>query len=586
MRGGRMRRMVLGMTIAGMLGASIWSGLLGQADCGPHQTVSRHGGISQALLQSEQVAATDLATAYRMAPNLADDAAASRGQAQDAEHTPSVGKWQRFEVALHNPAWDGNPFDLIVHGVFTHLPTGRRVAQLGFYAGDDIWRIYFMPDELGQWDYVTTSDVAALDGQSGSLTAVASELPGRLLPDGNRWRLSDSGEVVSPIILAVNRWFKRTETSQGISDFIRWADEEAGALLIGTTFTFFRLRPEEVPYLKGQEGEWFNIEMWDRINSHYDALRDRGMGFYFMFFTDDDDSPNRFGIRPQSVEEERLLRYAVARFSAYPIVVWDSGIDITEYRSMRWIDWFVTWMLDNDPWQHPVSSRTGGGSGGKFPDCATYYSDGTSTLPSHQRVVANWTSRVVPTAYTDRWREDFWRGGFDREKIRRAAWEVGLVGGPMIYFSGNEGDGSLESNYASDLAAAPDLGHRSRFFRVHIRDFGALHPHSELLTGLSDAVLVANPGMEYVVYSHEGGRFYVDLSAVAGRITAAWFNPRTGIMLPAATIRGGSICTFDTPDHQDWVLHLVRPQSEAMPNGALKGLLPAVTVLGAGDTIC
>ena len=36
------------------------------------------------------------------------------------------------------------------------------------------------------------------------------------------------------------------------------------------------------------------------------------------------------------VFELRLFWYAVARFSAYPIVVWDTGIDIGETRSSQW----------------------------------------------------------------------------------------------------------------------------------------------------------------------------------------------------------------------------------------------------------
>jgi hypothetical protein len=473
------------------------------------------------------------------------------------ETLTEVGKWMRYEVSLSNPSWSGNPFDLEFQGVFTHVSSGRKVTQLGFYAGGNVWKIYFMPDELGEWTFKTESSDADLSGKTGSFLSIPSDHPGRLLSDGNRWKFSDSGEYVSPMILATREWFKATETKNGIGDFIRWADEKAGSMIIGTTLTYFNHKQDEMPYLKGQEGIYFNIEMWDRLNSHYDALRDCGMGFYIMFFSDDEESPNLYNIKAQSKEEIRLFRYAVARFSAYPMVMWDTGIDIGEYRNNSWIDWFVDWFLKHDPWKHPVSSRTGGGSGGKFPAKANYYSDGAKELPSYSQIVSTWKDRSVPTAYTDRWRENYSRGNFDPAKIRRAAWEVGLVGGPVIYFSGNETHGYLNSNYTKDLEAAPTLGYRQRFFREYIQDFGKLEPKDSLLTEGKNVVLVTNPGKEYVAYSYEGGKIGIDLKDVAGDISVTWFNPRTGESISTENTSGGKVRTFNAPDNKDWALHLV-----------------------------
>ena len=42
----------------------------------------------------------------------------------------------------------------------------------GFYDGDDVYRLRLMPDEVGQWRYVTTGNVTALDGKKGNFTCV------------------------------------------------------------------------------------------------------------------------------------------------------------------------------------------------------------------------------------------------------------------------------------------------------------------------------------------------------------------------------------------------------------------------------
>jgi hypothetical protein len=488
----------------------------------------------------------------------------------------NIGKWKRFEISYSNPSWSGNPFDLEFSAQFSHVSSGRVLNQLGFYAGENTWKIYFMPDELGEWTFTTESPDPELDGKTGSFTCVPSDLPGRLTGDGNRWKLEDSGEYVAPVLIATREWFKRTNTVDGIDDFVLWAKDTTGALVIGTTLVYFNGAQEEIPYMQGEEGITFNIEMWDRLNSHYDYLRDQGMGFYIMFYSDDAESPNSNGIEAQSPAELRLLRYAAARFSAYPIVMWDTGIDIDESRSLDWIDWFADWLNTNDPYQHMVSSRTGGGSGGKFPENGTFYSDGAATLPKHSLVVSGWNSRDVPTAFTDRWRENYTRGNFDPDLIRRAVWEVGLVGGTGVYVSGNENDGYLTENYAADFEAAPYVGYRTKFFQEQVVDFGSLVPHTELLSTGSNfinkliigdnLILAADSGNEYVVYGNVEGPFSIDLSQASGTFSATWFNPRTGETSSAGSASGGGMVSFTTPDNQDWVLHLISGGSSGNSN--------------------
>ncbi len=469
-----------------------------------------------------------------------------------------VGKWKRFEVSFTDSSWSGNPFDVEFQGVFTHTSSGRTLTQFGFYAGNNTWKIYFMPDRLDEWTFVTNSTDPDLDGQTGSFNCIPSNLPGRLIGEGNRWKLEDNGEYVAPILIPTRQWFKSTNTNDGIDDFILWADTTVGAQIVGTTLVYFGHSQNEVPYVKGQEGETFNLDMWDRMNDHYDMLRDREMGHYIMFYSDDAESPNNYGITEFSEAELRLFRYVVARFSAYPMVIWDTGIDINETRSNAWIDWFANWFNANDPWQHPVSSRTGGGSGGKFPDNGTYYSDGTSTFPSHNTVANDWSNRNVPTAYTDRWRENYSRGNFDRDKIRRAAWEVGLVGGTAIYVSGNENGGYLTDTYATDFEAAPDLGHRTNFFENTIFNLGSLSPHPELVTSGSNVVLVAVLDREYVVYDFNGGSIGIDLTHATGTLDVQWFNPRSGQFSGQTTTQGGGIRNFNAPFTGDAVLHITR----------------------------
>jgi len=474
-----------------------------------------------------------------------------------------IGKWKKFETSYVNTTFSGNPFDLDVQATFVHTASGKTIVRTGFYAGSDTWKIYFMPNELGEWTFTTASSDSDLDGQSGSLTCIESSLPGQLMAEGNRWKFSDSEKYEMPIAIPTRQWFKSTETSNGIGDFITWANDTVGARIIGTTLVYFRHEPSASPYIKGKEGEEFNIPMWDRLDSHFDTMRDLGMGFYIMLYSDDAESPNLFGITEQSPEEIRLLNYVVARFSAYPIVIWDSGIDIGETRTNAGIDWLTDWFIANDSYGHMVSSRTGGGSGGKVPDNANYYSDGIKDLPEHATYVNTWESRSIPTFFTDRWRENDSRGDFDNAKIKQAVWQMGLVGGTGVYISGNENGGYLTETYQTDFTVAPQVGIASRFFKNNITNFGLLNPHDELIVS-GNAILSALPGEEYVAYLPEGGDVQINLVAGAGTYETSWLNPRNGDLTSLDLVSDG-VRTFSAEDANDWVLHIKKSDANA-PN--------------------
>ena len=77
-------------------------------------------------------------------------------------------QWGIFEVSLKGPS-EGNPFvDVQLSAEFRR--GGRAFTPEGFYDGDGVYRIRFMPDEPGEWTYVTKSNVDRLDGRRGTFT--------------------------------------------------------------------------------------------------------------------------------------------------------------------------------------------------------------------------------------------------------------------------------------------------------------------------------------------------------------------------------------------------------------------------------
>lgn len=476
--------------------------------------------------------------------------------------------FETFEETLINTRIYVNRFDfseIELRGTFTS-PSGKTYNHIGYHAGNgyggqlgEVWKIRFMPIETGTWNY-TLSWSDGNPGASGTFIATDNNKPGRLLPaDTRRWKL-EIGNYDMPIMIPASQWFKRMPTNHGINNFIRWASQTVRASIIGTTLVYFNHQQDEMPYIIGSEGVVFNVSMWERLNSHYDFMADRAIGHYIMFYSDGINNPSNYGITACSKEEINLFKYAVARYAAYPMVIWDTGENIQETRGGQtcegydWVEWFSRFFGQYDPWQHPIGNRSGGTSGSYNPPSATYYSDGTITLPPHSSVVTNWNSRQIPTIYTDRWRENFGTGNFNPDKIRRAIWEVGLVGGTGVYVSGNNNDGYLDEYYYNDFIAAPWVGHAALFFRNAVRNFGGLSPHNELITSGNSLLLSAIPGEEYVAYLAEGGS--VSINIANGTYTSFWYDPRNGSFSEDKVFEGGTNISFTPPGSGDWALHI------------------------------
>lgn len=81
----------------------------------------------------------------------------------------TVEKWGVFEAAFDGPS-GGNPYlDVAFDAVFSQH--SREIRVPGFYDGDGVYRVRFMPDNEGDWSFRTRSKTAALDNKAGSFTA-------------------------------------------------------------------------------------------------------------------------------------------------------------------------------------------------------------------------------------------------------------------------------------------------------------------------------------------------------------------------------------------------------------------------------
>jgi hypothetical protein len=270
----------------------------------------------------------------------------------------SVPEWDIFEIALPATA-AGNPFD--VRFLATFVSGDTRVQAHGFYDGNGVYRIRFMPRAIGQWRYETSSDLAALSGKSGEFKCVKPSA-GSHGPVGVRnvyqFAYADGTPFV-PISTTVYGWVNQR------SDELQ---EETLASLKQSPFNRIRMMvlpirhgkdnaPNYFPFEKNADSTWnyskFDPRFFQHVEMRLAQLRDMGIEAELILFHNRDTSATGYDRMPADVDD-RYLRYVVARFSAYRNVWWNLANEFDSLKFKQDSDWDRLFKIiqDEDPYQH------------------------------------------------------------------------------------------------------------------------------------------------------------------------------------------------------------------------------------------
>lgn len=273
----------------------------------------------------------------------------------------SVERWDIFEVVLNGPR-EGNPFvDVQVGATFRHKH--RAIAVDGFYDGDGIYRVRFMPDTVGEWQYTTISNVAELDGQSGSFTCIAPG-PGNHGPvhvyNTFHFTYADGTPYIS-VGTTCYAWVHQTEQlqQQTLATLQSAPFNKMRMCVFPKHYPYNQNEPALHPYLEGAEG----ARDFNRPNPaffrHFERcvldLQRLGIEADIILFHPYD----RWGYATMTPDENRrYLRYLVARLAAYRNIWWSMA---NEYDFMLktiplelWDELFQT-VQQRDPYEHPRS---------------------------------------------------------------------------------------------------------------------------------------------------------------------------------------------------------------------------------------
>lgn len=239
----------------------------------------------------------------------------------------TVERWGIFEAAFHGPS-SGNPFiDVEFSAVFKQAD--QTITVPGFYDGDGIYRIRFMPPTTGPWIYRTVANHQTLDGRSGQFS-VAPASPSNHGPVRVRDKYGlvyADGLQYREIGTTCYAWACQSEQlqAQTLKTLAAAPFNKLRMGLFPKWFVYNRVEPPLYPFEGSAPAHWdftrFNPAYFQNLDRRIGQLRDLGIEADLILFHPYDDG--HWGFDNMGTDgDSRYVRYVVARFGAYRNVWW------------------------------------------------------------------------------------------------------------------------------------------------------------------------------------------------------------------------------------------------------------------------
>jgi hypothetical protein len=542
-----------------------------------------------------------------------------------SETLEEVGQWTLYEITLTSSRDYSNPFtDVDVYADFTHQD--KQVRVYGFYDGDgeggqgNLWKIRFMTGELGTWSWQTTSTDAnnqGLHNITGSYVVIESNEPGPIRPDPeypNAW-IHESGDHFYWSIGYSIHILGADKTHPGVGgwlDYLEWLDRRD---FNGVMFTL------QVPSFKACTTCWKGVAPWSAIGDNTPpkyAFENAGKVDYFVMPWANKNDPNatarsattaefsRFYLPlwqkldelladmqakgmiahilqysdetfwpPASSAEETLYwDYILRRTGAYWNVVYNDGIDLNEYRNLRtWVPEWQNYFQDNDPFEHPRSSRHGDDDLQSAVWRSVQAANSTQPRNVDQwRLLMN-TGPRKPVTEDDGIRA-LKDSGINPERFMQLAWWSVLAGpgGFGATWAGPYEPGNWYSNLDQDSEGMLRVGIRNKFIfgsggsKSEQIPFWKLETCDQLVNGegvYCSAVL----GEHYLVYfdTDSPDRIVIDLIDATSTLSVTWLNPANGDIVIGQPWKPGVWANFKNPFNGPAVLYLKNEATFDLP---------------------
>ena len=391
----------------------------------------------------------------------------------------------------------------------------------------------------------------------------------------NRMRVTVAGRTnvyYGEPVMAGSSWSPLIRPWQSLKDlpYLRFFGRVGQHLgLSGLLASLANLGVADDIYHPGFDYSRFEVSYWQKFERALRFARDRDMVFSLVLDMND----SRVHPAPGSADEQRFIKYAIARFSGFSNITWDLGDDLDQYRDDRWTRAMGTRIKEWDPYGHLATSHP---VDNVHQDRTSDWFDFTSfqewSREQHAFMLAERNKqehlgRIIPQTNEEYGYEDhypLWAKGLGSDSadvLRRTAWEIVMAGG---YQTAGEtarrgtnilpdsGGGWMNGRGDDTMTMFRGYAHMVDFFTMF--EWWKTEPHDELVN--NGNYCLAKTGEIYVVYLPRGGNVTVRIQP--GQYVAAWWNPTTGEKtdLPFITVTAPLWSSPPATGGSDWALLL------------------------------
>jgi len=478
-----------------------------------------------------------------------------------------VQKWNPIDLEFKTEVtWRFSPTDPFEIDFYAEVigPDNIKLIIPGFYTGDNSWKIRFSPTKVGEWSITTHSEVIELDEQHIKLECITNknenvygglqvdpENPHHFIyEDGTRWfpmgyeanwlfamdmDVSDNSlPTLNPFLdklsnygfnlILINTWAYDTEWRKG-----KTADDDYGPPL---------LFPWEGSH-ESPDYNRFNLDYWEHFDQVIDALYQRGMiaHLYFKVHNKLVNWP-----KPGSAQDDLFYRWIIARYAAYPNIIWSLSKEAQYERSyynkverlkyIRSIDSYKRLLTVHDD-RHTYDR-------GHYDELVDFRSSQEHS-DIHATMLQQLASNAWPVLNVESGYEHGPKGLNDKtygrsntpEQVIDAIWKIQMAGVYNAYYY----------TFAAWDIIRPEDNPPGYEYVKNFTDFFS-KTHYWLLKSADSLVnygyCLANPGNEYIVFQDRASPFKLTLSGLSEPLQGVWYQPHSGKYLEAGNFGNGA----------------------------------------------
>ena len=525
----------------------------------------------------------------------------------------SIGLYRTFELAIENNNAYSNKFDEVELTCTYISPSDDSTEFYGFFDGDgagggdsltgNVWKIRFLPDEVGEWKYMWEWSDTTTGGEGTFICLESDSGKGVLRPyeENPHWFAYNGTDPV---------WLKSYyESGHGaISQPFDWITENVYQPLIDNGYNHFQVNwllslccfdqyytdgpaqstTDLTLYQNGKASSTMRLDVWQLMEQNVAWLNDRNIGLHMFLGFDGGRNGGPDWTNLNEYEKDFYVKYVMARLAPYAnIAGWSFVWEVPGDRETHELGW-ARIVQKYDVFDHLRTYQDERPKYNEY-DRPEYnfaaienhymFSDDNRDLDfpywkkawSHHSACLAGYIPGKPTYMIEGnalWRR-YWakKVGATKDDLRQAAWAC-VTGGTSFNWCGHQETGYPLTAYGTQ--GLPFHGDENEYASAALQidiltkviteelEFYKMRPTDSLLSE-QDTMSVwclSESGEQYLVFSMNGSPFKLKLSS--GEYNSnQWISTNTGagFEVPAFTASENEIIMFSPPDTAiDWVL--------------------------------